>query len=61
MQEELFRMELEGLAILRQHLEEEKRTIRRLKLVELDIEDDITHFKRQEEEKIDGVRMGNEN
>lgn len=57
----MFRMELEGLAILRQHLEEEKRTIRRLKLVELDIEDDITHFKRQEEEKIDGVRMGNEN
>ena len=36
-QEELFRIELEGVAMLRAHLEEEKRTIRRLKLVELDI------------------------
>ena len=36
-QEELFRMELEGVNLMRAHFEEERRTIRRLKLVELDI------------------------
>jgi hypothetical protein len=36
-QEELFRMELEGVNLMRTHFEEERRTIRRLKLVELDI------------------------